>query len=128
MNEDEAEAGLAPTPSYRYADVVGNQLYVAGQVPLDSEGELVGISDPKLQAKTCLDNLRALLTVHGFSTDDVRHLTVYVVGDHQNLLDGWQAVTEWFGGEVPPATLLGVNLLGYGEQLVEVDATIVKAD
>ncbi|MDH4146490.1 MAG: RidA family protein, partial [Acidimicrobiia bacterium] len=53
-------------------------------------------------------------------------LIVYVVGEHQNLLDAWSAVTEWFAGDVPPATLLGVNLLGYSDQLVEIDATVVK--
>ncbi len=126
MNDDELAAGLAPTPKYRYADVVGNQLFVAGQVPLDSTGELVGLGDPALQAATCLDNLRIVLQVNGFDVADLRHLTVYVVGEHQNLLDAWDAVTAWFDGEVPPATLLGVTLLGYTEQLVEIDATIVR--
>ena len=50
---------------------------------------------------------------------------VYVVGQHQNLLDAWQAVVRWFADGVPPATLLGVNLLGHAEQLVEVDASIL---
>ena len=128
MNEDEAKAGLAPTPKYRYADVVGNQLFVAGQVPLDQQGTLVGLSDPKLQATSCLDNLRTLMKLHGFAAEHLRQLTVYVVGEHQNLLDAWEAVTAWFDDDVPPATLLGVNLLGYVDQLVEIDATIVKGD
>ncbi len=126
MNEDEAAAGLASTPKYRYADVVDNQLFVAGQVPLDQQGALVGLTDPKFQATSCLDNLRTLITVHGFAIEHIRHLTVYVVGEHQNLLDAWTAVTAWFDDDVPPATLLGVNLLGYADQLVEIDATIMK--
>ena len=51
---------------------------------------------------------------------DIRQLTIC-----QNLTDPWQAVTEWFDNNVPPATLLGVALLGYYDQLVEIDATIV---
>lgn len=94
---------------------------------MDTEGTLVGLDDPKRQAKACLDNLRTLLGVHGFAIEDLRHLTVYVVGEHQNLLDTWDAVTGWFAADVPPATLLGVSLLGYGGQLVEIDATIMKA-
>ena len=39
MNEAELEAGLAETPRYRYAERVGKQLFVAGQVPHDSEGQ-----------------------------------------------------------------------------------------
>lgn len=126
MNHDELAAGLAETPGYRYADVVDGQLFVAGQVPLDGEGNLVADGDPAGQATSCLDNLATVIEVNGFAVQDIRHLTIYVVGQHQNLLDAWQAVVGWFGDDgVPPATLLGVNLLGYQAQLVEIDATIV---
>lgn len=126
MNEAEHEAGLAPTPGYRYAEVVGNQLFVAGQVPLDGDGDLLAAGDPAGQAVACLQNLQALIAVNGFELSDIRHLTVHVVGRHQNLLDAWQAVTGWFAeAGVPPATLLGAHLLGYAHQLVEIDATIV---
>jgi enamine deaminase RidA (YjgF/YER057c/UK114 family) len=126
VNEDEMRAGLPASSSYRYADVEGDQLFVAGQVPRDARGDIVGIDDPAVQATVCLDNLRIVLGVHGFTVNDLRQLTVYVVGEHQNLLDAWGATVSWFGGDVPPATLLGVNLLGYAEQLVEVDATVVR--
>lgn len=126
MNDDEVRAGLAKTPGYRYAEVVGDQLFVAGQVPHDERGDLVGVGDPALQATACLDNLRLVLGVHGFDLTDVRQLVVYVVGEHPNLIDAWGAVRSWFDGSVPPATLLGVNLLGYADQLVEIDATIVR--
>ena len=128
MNDEEVGAGLAATPGYRYAEVVGRELFVAGQVPLDSSGSLVGKEDPRRQSEACLDNLQILLDVHGFELDDIRRLVVYVVGEHQNLLDAWDAVRSWFGSHVPPATLLGVSLLGYRQQLVEIDATIVKRD
>lgn len=124
VNSEEIAAGLAPTPGYRYAERSGSQLFVAGQVPLDSTGSLVGADSPADQTVQCLANLRVLLEVHGFATSDVKHLRVYVVGPHQHLLDAWAAVVEWFGGETPPATLLGVQLLGYTGQLVEIDASI----
>lgn len=125
MNEAERAAGLSLTPGYRYAEIVGDRLFVAGQVPLDKAGDLVGADDPGRQAAQCLDNLRTLVGVHGFGIEDVRHLTIHVVGEHENLLGAWDAVREWFDGAVPPATLLGAHLLGYRGQLVEVDATIV---
>ncbi len=126
INAAEVAAGLAATPGYRYADRVGDRLIVAGQVPLGGTGELIGRDGAALQATACLDNLRTLLDVHSFVVDDIRHLTVYVVGEHQHLDDAWSAVTEWFAGPVPPATLLGVHLLGHTDQLVEIDATIER--
>lgn len=126
VNAAELAAGLVPTPSYRYADTVGNRLLLAGQVPIDEQGNLIGVDDPKRQAGVCLDNLRTLVEVHGFALADVHQLTIYVVGEHQRLLDAWEGITEWFANDVPPATLLGVNLLGYGDQLVEIDATVER--
>ena len=126
MNHEEVASGMAETPGYRYAEVEGEQLFVAGQVPLDSTGSLVGAGDAAAQATACLDNLAILLGVYDFDVADLRRLVIYVVGEHQNLLDAWGAVTAWFHDDVPPATLLGVNLLGYESQLVEVDATIVR--
>jgi len=126
MNAAETEAGLAATPGYRYADLHGSRLFVAGQVPQNSAGEIVDPDDPAAQAVACLGNLETLLDVHDFSIADIRQIVIYVVGHQQNLLDAWGAVAAWFDGDVPPATLLGVNLLGHGGQLVEIDATVVR--
>lgn len=126
MNERELAAGLAPTPGYRYAEPVGDHLFVAGQVPLDANGDLVGTDDPATQARACLDNLQILLGVHDFAISDIRQLTVHVVGEQSNLLDAWSAVTDWFVAPVPPATLLGAHRLGHSHQLVEVDATVIR--
>lgn len=127
MNEREIAQGLAATPGYRYADRVGDQLFVAGQVPLDAEGRLVGDGDHATQASACLDNLVRLVGVHGFELGDVRHLTVHVVGDSDDLAAAWVVVRDRFAGEVPPATLLGARSLGHRGQLVEIDATVVRA-
>ena len=127
MNETELSAGLSATPQYRYADRLGDRLFVAGQVPLDSHGQLVGPEDPSTQALQCLRNLERLLAVHAFQVTDIRQLVVYVVGDQASLVAAWSAVTGWFGGQVPPATLLGVAGLGYVGQLVEIDTIIIKA-
>lgn len=127
MNESETATGLPATANYRYAEQVGDQLFVAGQVPHNNDGDLVGISDVAAQMTRCLDNLKLLLEVYEFSTADIRQLKIYVVADSSNLHAAWTAVESWFGHDVPPATLLGVNLLGYEDQLAEVDATIIRS-
>jgi len=127
MNEAERAAGMPGTPQYQYAQRVGNQLFIAGQVPHDSQGQLVGVGDALVQANQCLQNLSLVLSVHGFSMADVRQLVVYVAGEQEQLSAAWKSTTEFFAGQVPPATLLGVARLGYPGQLVEVGATVVKA-
>ncbi|MGB3184742.1 MAG: RidA family protein [Ornithinimicrobium sp.] len=117
---------LNATPGYRYADCVGDQLFVAGQVPLDVNGDLVGAHDPAGQAGQCLDNLLVVLRAYRFGLTDVRHLRVHVVGPRQALVQTWQAVLEWFGGETPPATLLGTPHLGHDGQLVEIETHVLR--
>ncbi|MEO0869310.1 MAG: RidA family protein [Cyanobacteria bacterium J06642_11] len=126
MNEAEREAGLAATPGYRYAEKVGNQLFVAGQVPHNRDGQLIGIDDPHAQSRQCLDNLLKILAVHGYSVADIRQLVIYVVGQRSDLAQAWTAVEEKFSEGIPPATLLGVTTLGHEGQLVEIDATVIK--
>ena len=126
MNEIELKAGLAKTPGYRYASLSGDQIHVAGQVPQDSSGQIRDINDPYGQATRCLRNLEILLACYDFAMNDIRHLTVYVVGARENLTTAWKGVLSYFLDDVPPATLIGVSLLGYENQLVEIDATIVR--
>ncbi|MGA8239287.1 MAG: RidA family protein [Desulfobacterales bacterium] len=126
MNKIEIQAGLPKTAGYLYAKRTGNQLHVSGQVPNNGSGEIIGCSDPYKQAQQCLANLELLLKSHNFEKNDIQHLTVYVVGQRENLTDAWRAVQGVFPNGVPPATLLGVALLGYENQLVEIDAKVVK--
>lgn len=127
MNTLETSAGLASTPGYEYARRIGDQLHVAGQVPHDAEGQLVGTGDARAQALQCLQNLRTLLAVHGFEDSDIQRLVVYVVGPQAVLGSAWSGVRDGFSGRTPPATLLGVATLGHAGQVVEIDATVIRA-
>lgn len=50
-------------------------------------------------------------------------------GDRSALVRVWRVVEETFGRARPPGTLLGVALLGYPEQLVEIEAVaLVRGD
>lgn len=126
MNELELAAGLAATPGYRYARRRDDELHVAGQVPLDGVGALVAPMDASAQARQCLNNLEVLLECHGFARTDIDHLRIYVVGAREQMTACWQAIRTYFDGDVPPATLLGVSLLGYDGQVVEVDAVVKR--
>lgn len=99
---------------------------MAGQVPFDGDGH-PAVGDVCAQTQRCLTNLFAVVKLHGFEIDDIHQVTIYVVGDHQNLRDAWREVTARFDANVPPATVLGVSLLGYEDQLVEIDAHVERA-
>jgi enamine deaminase RidA (YjgF/YER057c/UK114 family) len=68
-------------------------------------------------------NLRTALLASGADLGDVLKTTVYVVSaDQGDLVAVWDVVHAAFGGHDAPSTLLGVAVLGYSGQLVELEA------
>lgn len=121
---------LFPPPRYSHASVVeaGTKLaFLAGSVPLDAEGKLVGPGDPVRQAERVLLNLEEQLRAVGSDLAHVVATDVYVVsGDTADLSAVWDVV-EASGLSAGPhsSTLIGVACLGYAGQLVEITATAV---
>jgi enamine deaminase RidA (YjgF/YER057c/UK114 family) len=55
----------------------------------------------------------------------VQHIvrtTVYVVGSRDEMAQAWAAVAGRLLPHRPPSTLLGVTVLGYPQQLIEIEA------
>ena len=68
-------------------------------------------------------NLHTALEAAGARLEDVVKTTVYVASSEQSdLLAAWEVVSRHFGEHDAPSTLLGVAVLGYRDQLVEVEA------
>src|SRR6266567_520187 len=110
---------------YAYAATArGTDLvFTAGACPLDSQGKVVAPGDIVAQARQMLDNLRAVLDDCGATLHDVLKTTVYVAsGDRGDLVAAWSEVASAFGDHDAPSTLLGVAMLGYPDQLVEIEA------
>lgn len=124
---------LFPPPDYSHSVVVeaGERLvFTAGGVPLDRDGKLVGPGDRVRQAEQVLANLSEQLRQAGTDLEHVVNTTVYVVADQTTDLSVvWDVVTA-SGLAVGPhsSTLLGVSLLGYTGQLVEITAVAVIPD
>jgi enamine deaminase RidA (YjgF/YER057c/UK114 family) len=98
-------------------------LFTAGACPLDEAGATVAPGDIAAQAEQVMVNLRAALQAGGADIDDVVKSTVYVATQRrEDLVAAWDVVRRHFGDHDAPSTLLGVAVLGYPDQLVEVEA------
>ncbi len=108
---------------YEYASVVetGSLLITAGACPLDSTGVVVAPGDHEAQAAVALANLEAVLRRHGAGLADLVRTTIYVVGERADLVRAWTVIESGLAPHRPPSTLLGVSVLGYPDQLVEID-------
>jgi enamine deaminase RidA (YjgF/YER057c/UK114 family) len=100
----------------------GALLFTAGACPLDPDGRVVAVGNHREQARAALANLLAVLSTHGCGPGDLVRTTIYVVGDRDDLGQVWDTIAAGLAPARPPSTLLGVAVLGYPDQLVEVDA------
>ena len=114
---------------YAYASTTGTGLvFTAGACPLDDQGRVVAPGDIAAQMRQALDNLRVALEECGATVRDVLKTTVYVSSTRrEDLVVAWNEVASAFGDHDPPSTLLGVTVLGYPGQLVEIEATAFVA-
>ncbi len=111
---------------YPYASKVPSGMdliFLAGACPLDKEGKVPFINDYELQAKLCIDNLKQALKDSGASLRNVVYTRVIVATDNPtDLVTTWDMVKKEFGDHDVPSTLSGVTVLGYPNQLVEIEA------
>jgi enamine deaminase RidA (YjgF/YER057c/UK114 family) len=103
----------------------GRTLYIAGQLALDKDGNLVGRDDFRAQVEQVFKNLKARLEEGGASFKDVVKLNYYLTDDSDR-----QAFREtrnsYINLENPPAsTFVIVKRLVREEYLIEIEAIAV---
>jgi len=109
---------------YEYAAIAapGSTVFTAGACPLDADGVVVAPGDYEEQARVAVANLLTSLAAAGASAQDLVKTTVYVAArSREDLVCVWRIVEAAFAPARPPSTLLGVALLGYPDQLVEIE-------
>jgi enamine deaminase RidA (YjgF/YER057c/UK114 family) len=113
---------------YAYASIAqpGSLIFTAGACPIDDEGQVVGVGDVRAQASSAVANLGIALAASGATLADVLKTTVFVAStERADLVAAWEVIEAAFGEHDAPSTLLGVTVLGYTGQLVEIEAVAV---
>ena len=118
-----ALSGVAPYAYLATVEPSARLVFTAGACPLDADGRTVAPGDHAAQARQVMANLETALRAARATLADVVKSTVYVASSQRaDLLTVWQVVRDAFGDHDAPSTLLGVAVLGYPDQLVEVEA------
>ena len=96
---------------------------VWGLVPTASAGHVVAPGDFEAQARQALENLLIALAAAGSGPEQVLKTTIFIAtANRADLVRVWNVIADGFGAARPPSTLLGVAMLGYPDQLVEIEA------
>ena len=123
---------LADAP-YAYAATAPSDsrlIFLAGSCPLEDDGSTTSPGDYAAQAARCVETLVTALSAAGAELTDVINTRVLVASSRQkDLVTAWDVVHAAFGSHDVPSTLLGVTVLGYDDQLVEIEAVAaVRSD
>jgi enamine deaminase RidA (YjgF/YER057c/UK114 family) len=96
---------------------------------LNEDGSTAGVGDYQAQAEKALENMLLALEAAGAGLEDVISTRVLVASaDRADLVTAWDVVSARFGDHDVPSTLTGVTVLGYPDQLVEIEAVAAVID
>ena len=123
---------LSPPVMNLYSQIAiapaGRLAFVAGQVAVNADGELIGAGDHGAQAKQALTNIRLAMEAVGAEPSDIVQMKLYVVDHDPSLIEPIMAGAgkAVFGSDWPlcASTYIGVEKLGLPDWLIEIDAVI----
>lgn len=105
----------------------GRLIYVAGQIPWNSEGRTVARGDVAGQTRQVFENIRAVLAESGATLNDVIKITIFSADiRYRDTIN--QVRSEVFTPPYPASTQVAVASLADPEWLVEIEAVAFVAD
>ncbi|WP_405779939.1 Rid family hydrolase [Streptomyces sp. NBC_01378] len=125
-------SSLSDVAEYAYAATAPAEarlIFLAGACPLNEDGSTAAVGDYAGQAAKAVENMRTALTEAGATLGDVISTRVLVASTRQeDLVTAWEVVRDTFGDHDVPSTLMGVTVLGYHDQLVEIEGVAAVLD
>ncbi|MEU8827029.1 RidA family protein [Streptomyces sp. NPDC048636] len=125
-------ASLSDVAEYAYAATAPAEarlIFLAGACPLNDDGSTAAIGDVAGQAAKAVENMRTALAEAGASLEDIISTRVLVASTRQeDLVAAWEVYRDALGEHDVPSTLMGVTVLGYNDQLVEIEAIAAVLD
>jgi 2-iminobutanoate/2-iminopropanoate deaminase len=118
-------ASVAPPMKPHYSNSIrtesGPLLFIAGQVALDADGNLVGEGDIRAQATQVIENIKAIVEANGGGLADIAQVTVYVRD-----IEAFNSISDirarYFPADGPASAIVEVSALAWPEFLLEIAA------
>lgn len=119
--------GMTRPSAYSHLVKTGNLLFIAGQVALDAEGELVGRGDMVAQVTQVLENLSTILDSEDADFSNVVKINIFTT-DIDAFRRSGEVRRRYFGDHAPASTLVQIVRLARPAFLVEIEAIAYLPD
>jgi reactive intermediate/imine deaminase len=104
---------------YSQAVRAGGLLFLAGQMPVDTDGNVVAAGDIRGQTRQTFENVKAVLAAAGADLGDIVDMTTY----HTDIADldaVMEVKADYLTEDLPAWTAVGVPALALPGQLIEI--------
>ena len=115
---------MAGQPAYTQVVTVsgiGRQVFVAGQLARDPDGNCVGKGDMRAQIQQVGENIKTCLAAAGASLADIVKINTYVT-DFDEFQKHGDMRLRYFGPATPTSTTVEVRRLAQPDFMIEVEA------
>lgn len=119
--------GMTQPTSYHHLVKAGNLLFIAGQVALDGQGNVVGEGDMRAQVRQVLENMKAVLASEGADFSNVVKINIFTT-DIESFRDAADVRAEYMGDHPPASTLVQIERLARPVFLVEIEAIAIAPE
>ena len=116
--------GMTQPTAYTHLVKVDNLLFIAGQVAVDGDGNIVGEGDMSAQVRQVLENLQTVLASEGADFSNVVKVNIFTT-DIDSFLESSAVRREYFGDHPPTSTLVQIERLARPVFLVEIEAIAI---
>lgn len=120
-------AGMTASPRYSHLVRFDRTLFIAGQVALDAQGEVVGANDMQAQVRQVMKNLDTVLASAGADFSDVVKVNIFTT-DIEQFREAGDIYSAYLDGNAPASTLVQIERLARPVFLVEIEAIAIAPE
>jgi reactive intermediate/imine deaminase len=119
--------GMTQPTAYTHLVKFDELLFIAGQVALDVDGNVIGAGDMKAQVRQVLENLKTILASEGADFSNIVKINIFTT-DIEEYFETGDIRREYFAGHAPASTLVQIERLARPVFLVEIEAIAIAPD
>lgn len=109
---------------YNHAIIANGTFYMAGQVAMDADSNVIG-DDIGTQARKVYENIGILLGIIGKDYSHITKVTTHIIDPYERYYNGYKEVyMDTFTEPYPCHTVLGAHQLANEEYLVEIEVDV----
>ena len=120
-------AGMTQPTAYSHLVMFDRLMFIAGQVALDGEGNVVGEGNMAAQLRQVFENMKSVLASKDADFSNIVKINVFTT-DIDALRQSFGIRREYFGEQAPASTLVQIERLARPVFLVEIEAIAIAPD